>query len=56
MINHSADQATTRMVAIVRDKDGKPKFDDPMNVPQEILDVLTPEDFDHLTQLQREAE
>ena len=30
-----------RAFGLVRDKDGKPKFDDPNNIPQPIWDMLT---------------
>lgn len=32
-------------VGIVRDKNGKPRFDDPKNAPQEMKDMLTEGDI-----------
>lgn len=43
-------------VMIVRDKDGNPKFDDPMNVPDKVMMALSPEDLEYLVTLQREIE
>jgi len=43
--------AEVKLIAIVRDKDGNPKFDDPDNVPPEILAALSPEDIDYLNTL-----
>ena len=43
-----------RGVYIVRDKDGNPKFDDPHNVPQELLDALTEQDLQYLEALKQE--
>jgi len=34
--------------ALVRDKDGKPKIDDPKNCPPEILEMLTDEEKEEL--------
>ena len=34
--------ARIKMVALVRDKDGKPRIDDPENIPPEISNLLTP--------------
>ena len=45
-----------RAVAIIRDKYGNPKFDDPLNVPEVVLNALTKADKAYLTQLQREIE
>lgn len=41
-------------VAIVRDKDGNPKFDDPNNVPQVVFDQLTDADKAYLKTLKQE--
>lgn len=40
---------------VVRDKDGKPKFDDPNSVPQIILDALSPADLEYLEQLRQQS-
>jgi hypothetical protein len=50
-----ASRGKVKMVAIVRDSEGKPKFDDPHNVPQAILDVLTEDDLRHLEKLKQET-
>lgn len=42
---------TVKLVALVRDKDGKPKFDDPHNVPDVIMDMLTDDDKAYLETL-----
>jgi len=39
---------------IVRDKDGKPKFTDPDNVPEKILEHLTDSDKEYLETLKQE--
>ena len=41
----------TQTVFIVRDKDGNPKFDDPDNVPQIVLDALSEQDKAYLETL-----
>ena len=40
---------------VIRDKNGNPKFDDPSNVPQKILDVLTEDDKKYLDSLKPEV-
>jgi hypothetical protein len=44
--------ATFKVVALVRDKDGNVKYDDPMNVPNQIYDALPDEDRQALLELQ----
>jgi hypothetical protein len=44
-----------KLVALVRDKDGYPKFDNPHNVPQPILDMLTSDDLEYLELLKSEV-
>lgn len=51
----SALDGEVRLVAVVRGPDGHPKFDDPHNVPQAILDVLTEDDLAYLETLKLEA-
>lgn len=51
----AAQDGTVKLVALVRDRDGKPKFDDPNNVPQIIMDMLTAEDKAYLATLQNEV-
>ena len=34
---------------LVRDKDGKPKIDDPENIPREIFDMLTEKEQEDFT-------
>ena len=41
-------------VAIVRDKDGNPRFDDPDNVPEIILQSLTEKDLEYLNTLRND--
>ena len=53
-INAQADQPEVRLVAIVRDKDGNPKFDDPYNVPAVIIKALTQSDIEHLNKLRNQ--
>ena len=43
MLNVSAGKF--RGFGLVRDKDGKPKVDDPDSLPQEIRDILTDEEY-----------
>lgn len=33
---------------LIRDKNGKPKIDDPMKIPQEIFDMLTLEEREEI--------
>jgi len=40
---------------IVRDRNGKPKFDDPSNVPQAIKEMLTIRDIQLLSPEERQA-
>ncbi len=44
-------KAKVRFVGIVRDKDGNPRFDDPNNVPAEVLAALTQKDLEYLNTL-----
>lgn len=53
-LDAKSSDAHTVMVAIVRDKDGNPKFDDPDNVPDVVLKALTPKDLDYLEKLREE--
>jgi len=46
-----SESGTWKGVYLVRDINGHVKYDDPNNVPQEILNVLTPEDLDYLETL-----
>jgi len=54
MNNTPAQPAKLKGVFILRDKDGNPKFDDPMNVPMEILEALSVNDLNYLAKLQYE--
>ena len=38
-----------RVIALVRDKDGRPKVDDPRSLPQQIIDQLSQEDREWLS-------
>lgn len=51
IVNEQAADVTVIGVAIVRDKQGNPKFDDPHNVPQKVIDALTPKDLEYLERL-----
>ncbi|MDH3375366.1 MAG: SDR family oxidoreductase [Gammaproteobacteria bacterium] len=51
----AAQDGEVHLVALVRDPQGRPKFDDPNNVPQAILDVLTEDDLRYLETLKSEA-
>ena len=42
--NVSAQRGKFKAFGIVRDKYGKPRIDDPDNLPKEIWDMLTPEE------------
>lgn len=53
-INTQAGESAVKMVAIVRDKDGNPKFDDPHNVQPEVLKALTPKDLEYLEKLRNQ--
>lgn len=53
-INEQAVDAEVTMVMIVRDGEGNPKFDDPHNVPEEVLAALTLAELDYLNQLRAE--
>lgn len=55
LVASSGSAGTWKGVFILRDRDGKPKFDDPHNVPEEILKVLSPEDLEHLEILKGES-
>lgn len=55
MLAKSGSAGTWGGIFITRDKDGKPKFDDPNAVPQEVLDVLTEDDKKHLESLKLEV-
>ena len=44
MDSKSQSQRKVQMFGLVRDKNGKPKFDDIYNIPQTIWDMLTPEE------------
>lgn len=41
MLTITSPQGTVKMSALVRDKEGKPKFDDPENIPPELWELLT---------------
>jgi len=43
-----------RTVAIVRDKDGNPRFDDPDNVPEIVLAALSEQDLEYLHKLRNQ--
>jgi len=49
--NTLAQDSTVEMVAIIRDKDGNPRFDDIHNVPDVIIKALTPSDLEYLNKL-----
>ena len=53
-LNHQASEAEVCLVAIVRDQAGNPKFDDPHNVPEAILQALTPSDLEYLNKLRNQ--
>lgn len=53
MINTTAKTGTMKGYAIVRDKDGRPKFDNPHNIPKQILDVLTDDDKAYIEELKK---
>lgn len=42
-------------VALVRGPDGHVKYNDPHNVPQAIIDVLSEGDLEHLEKLKQET-
>lgn len=44
MANTTANSSKFKGYALVRDKHGKPKIDDPMNLPKPIFDMLTEEE------------
>ena len=54
LLRARASQGNVKLVSVVRDPQGRPRFDDPHNVPQEILDVLTEEDLKYLAALREE--
>ena len=49
----NAQRAEIKGVFILRDKDGKPKFDDPHNVPPLVLAALNEDDLKHLEKLRQ---
>lgn len=53
-INAQAPAPKLSLVAIVRDKDGNPRFDDPHNVPAVIMQSLTPSDIEYLNKLRNQ--
>lgn len=55
LVAKSSDAGTWKGVYLVRGADGHVKYDDPHNVPQEILDALTDEDRAHLEKLKQET-
>ena len=53
-MDHKSAPAETKLIGIIRDKDGNPRFDDPNNVPPEVLAALTPKDIEYLKTLRNE--
>ena len=53
-INAQAPAPKLNLVAIVRDKDGNPRFDDIFNVPAVIMQSLTPQDLEYLNKLRNQ--
>ena len=47
---------TFKGVYLVRGPDGHVKYDDPHNVPQSVLECLTPEDLAHLEKLKAQEQ
>ena len=43
-----AQKAKLRVFGLVRDKNGKPKFDDIFNIPEDIWNMLTPEEQEEI--------
>jgi hypothetical protein len=48
MINVKASTSKMQGYALVRDHQGKPKIDDPMNLPKPIFDMLTEEEKEEI--------
>jgi ribosome maturation factor RimP len=48
MISAHSANSETKLVAVVRDKNGNVKLDDYENIPDEVLQVLTKEDFNYI--------
>lgn len=53
-MNAAASDSKIKLVGIVRDKDGNPRFDDPFNVPADIFKALTPNDIEYLNKLRNQ--
>lgn len=51
----TARAGTFKGVFLLRDSSGNVKYDDPHNVPQQIIDALTPADLEHLDKLKLET-
>lgn len=48
MTNVKAEDAKFKGYALVRDKNGKPKIDDPYSIPKPIFDMLTEQEKEDL--------
>jgi hypothetical protein len=55
LVAKSGQAGTYKGTFLIRDGNGNPKFSDPNNVPQKILDVLDENDKKHLESLKRET-